>query len=166
MALRQFIMRIGIIVTAVLIIIGVILTIWMLNDRNRQDVIDIGLDSTISPISFDKLKLMPGDSTEYTLAFKGKKTKVYDVRLDFEDVNEEGTLKNFIRIKIMSGETEIYDGLLAEAIEKEFDELRVDFKRGKNTTLKLIYYMPLEVGNEAKLATTDFRMHINATTNK
>lgn len=156
-------MRVGIIVIAVLILCGVILTLLLMNDRVRGNVFDIGLDGNISPIEFEGLKMVPGDSVEYKLAFKGRDAKEYNVNLNFADVDPDGTLKNFIRVKILSGETEIYDELLADAMNGKTLDLKVNFKKAENTELKLVYYMPLEVGNEAKLATSDFRLNITST---
>ena len=59
--------------------------------------------------------------------------------------------------------SEIYDELLAEAMDGRSLSLNVNFKKAENTELKLVYYMPLEVGNEAKLATSDFRLNIIST---
>ena len=156
-------MRVGIIVIAVLILCGVILTLLLMNDRVRGNVFDIGLDGNISPIEFEGLKMVPGDSVEYKLAFKGRDAKEYNVNLNFADVDPDGTLKNFIRVKILSGETELYDELLADAMDGKTLDLKVNFKKAENTELKLVYYMPLEVGNEAKLATSDFRLNITST---
>ena len=160
---REIIMRVGIIVIAVLILCGVILTLLLMNDRVRGNVFDIGLDGNISPIEFEGLKMVPGDSVEYKLAFKGRDAKEYNVNLNFADVDPDGTLKNFIRVKILSGETELYDELLADAMDGKTLDLKVNFKKAENTELKLVYYMPLEVGNEAKLATSDFRLNITST---
>ena len=160
---REIIMRVGIIVIAVLILCGVILTLLLMNDRVRGNVFDIGLDGNISPIEFEGLKMVPGDSAEYKLAFKGRDAKEYNVNLNFADVDPDGTLKNFIRVKILSGETELYDELLADAMDGKTLDLKVNFKKAENTELKLVYYMPLEVGNEAKLATSDFRLNITST---
>ena len=159
-------MRIGIIVIAVLILCGVILTLLLMDDNVRGNVFDIGLDGNISPIEFEGLKMVPGDSAEYKLAFKGRDTKEYNVNLNFADVDPDGTLKNFIRVKILSGETELYDELLADAMDGKTLDLKVNFKKAENTELKLVYYMPLEVGNEAKLAASDFRLNITSTVEK
>ena len=163
---REAIMRIGIIVIAVLILCGVILTLLLMNDNGKGNVFDIGLDGNISPIEFNRLKMVPGDSVEYKLAFKGRDAKEYNVKLSFADADPDGTLKNFIRVKILSGETELYDELMADAMDGRSLSLNVNFKKAENTELKLIYYMPLEVGNEAKLATADFRLNITSTMEK
>ncbi len=160
---REIIMRVGIVVIAVLIICGVILTLLLMNEKVRGKVLDIGLDGEISPIEFGELKMVPGDSVEYKLAFTGRAAQKYKVNLNFADAAPDGTLKHFVRVKILSGETEIYDRLLADAMDGKDLNLIVNFKKEENTELKLVYYMPLEVGNEAKLATSDFRLNIIST---
>ena len=159
-------MRIGIIVIAVLILCGVILTLLLMDDNVRGKVFDVGLDGNISPIEFEGLKMVPGDSVEYKLTFKGRDAKQYNVNLDFTDVDPDGTLKNFVRVKILSGEIEIYDELLVDAMNGRNLSLNVNFDKTENTELKLVYYMPLEVGNEAKLATSDFRLNVISTVEK
>ena len=160
---REILMRIGIILVAVLILCGVILTLLLMRERGIGGVLDIGLDGEISPIEFGGLKMVPGDKSEYKLAFTGKDAKEYNVNLNFTDADPDGNLKKFIRVKILSGETELYDELLADAMEGKTLNLRVNFSKSENTELKLVYYMPLEVGNEAKLATSDFRLNITST---
>ena len=160
---RDLIMQVGIIVIAVLIMCGVVLTLLMMNDDVRGDVLDIGLDGNISPIEFGGLKMVPGDSVEYKMCFTGKAAEEYNVNLSFTDADPDGTLKNFIRVKILSGQTAIYDELLVDAMNGDGINVNVNFKAKENTELKLIYYMPLEVGNEAKLATSDFRLNITST---
>ena len=82
------------------------------------------------------------------------------MNLSFTDKDPDGTLKNFVRVKILSGETELYDELLADAMKGEGTTVHVNFDKDENTELKLVYYMPLEVGNEAKLAASDFQLNI------
>ena len=159
---RTLLMRVGIILIAVFIIVGVVLTLLLMNERNRGNVLDIGLDGTISPIEFGGFKMVPGDATEYKLAFTGRAAGAYDTVLSFSDADPSGRLKDFIRVRILSGQTEIYDELLADAMNGKSVSLRVDFEKNENTELILIYYMPLEVGNEAKLTTADFRLNITS----
>ena len=157
---RDLIMQIGIIVIAVLIMGGVVLTLLMMNDDVREGALDIGLDGKISPIEFDGLKMVPGDKVEYEMVFTGRRAEKYNVNLSFTDKDPDGTLKNFVRVKILSGETELYDELLADAMNGKGTTVHVNFDKDENTELKLVYYMPLEVGNEAKLAASDFRLNI------
>jgi uncharacterized membrane protein len=156
-------MQVGIIVIAVLIMCGVALTLMMMNDGVRDGVLDIGLDTKTAPIEFSGLKMVPGDSVEYDMSFTGRRAEAYNVNLSFTDADPDGTLKNFIRVKILSGQTVIYDELLVDAMNGDGINVNVTFKANENTELKLIYYMPLEVGNEAKLATSDFRLNITST---
>ena len=65
-------------------------------------------------------------------------------------------------MKIVSNGETVYDELLATAFEDEILVLPVDFNEGINTELKIVYYLPLEVGNEAKNAEAVFEVLLTA----
>ena len=50
----------------------------------------------------------------------------------------------------------------SHAFEKEKIVLPVDFDEGENTELKIVYYLPLDVGNEAKNAEAVFELLLTA----
>ena len=83
-------------------------------------------------------------------------------KLDFVDTDEEKTLKKYARVKIVADGEVISDELLADAFEKEKIVLPVDFDDKKNTELKIVYYLPLDVGNEAKNAEAVFELLLTA----
>ena len=56
----------------------------------------------------------------------------------------------------------ILDELLVDAFEHEELVLPVQISKGINTELEIIYYLPIEVGNEAKNATADFELLVRA----
>ncbi len=70
------------------------------------------------------------------MAFTGKDANEYNVNLNFTDADPDGNLKKFIRVKILSGETELYDELLTDAMEGKTLNLRVNFSKSENTELK------------------------------
>ena len=65
-------------------------------------------------------------------------------------------------MKIVANGEVISDELLADAFEKEKIVLPVDFDEGENTELKIVYYLPLDVGNEAKNAEAVFELLLTA----
>ncbi len=156
-------MRIALIGASVLVLIGVSLMTWMLiteDDRNNVDVfLSEGMTETIQ---FENLSLVPGESCEYVVKLKGDNAKKYDLSLDFVDTDQEKTLKNFAYVKIIANEEVICDELLADAFENEKIVLPVDFDEEKNTELKIVYYLPIEVGNEAKNAEAFFELLLTA----
>ena len=147
---------------SILILIGVVLMTYMLLTADSRNVIkiDLEIDSTES-IGFSGLKLVPGDYREYDIQLKSDSSQSCTLRMDFVEL-EEKTLKNYVRVKVLSGDTVICDELLADAFENDAIVLPVDFGSKKNTELKIVYYMPLEVGNGAKNAEAVFEVRFTA----
>ncbi|MBQ7378962.1 MAG: hypothetical protein IJW70_04690 [Clostridia bacterium] len=160
---RKIIMWVLLIGGSVLTLIGVALMILTGATGVGEDdeiVVDLASEST-QVIEFENLCLIPGESCEYTITLKGEHADRYELLFDFVEL-EEGTLKNFARVKIQSGDKVLYDELLAAAFEQEHLALPVDFDRKQNTELTIIYYLPIEVGNEAKNAGAVFELHVKA----
>ena len=167
-------MRLMLISTSALIIVGVIILNALRGRDNTRDVVGVDLKNGEAQIvevedldgtktmTFENLSLVPGDSCECVIKLTADASEKYDLKLDFVDLDAEKTLKDFVRVKIEAGSETVYDGLLASAIQKEDMTVSVDSKSKKNTELKLTYYMPLEVGNEAKNAEADFELKLTA----
>ena len=75
---------------------------------------------------------------------------------------EEGTLKHYARVKILANDEVLHDELLATAFENDNIVIPIDFRKDKNTELKIVYYLPLEVGNEAKNTEAVFELQLTA----
>ena len=160
---KSKIMRIILIAGCLLIIVGVSLMGWMLATANERSVISVKLENGETEVlAFEQLALVPGEKCEYTIELKKSGASKYNLELNFVDTDEEKLLKNFARVKVMSGEEVVCDALLADAFQNEAIVLPVDFGDGKNTKLKVVYYLPLEVGNEAKKAEAAFALHLKA----
>lgn len=159
---RKNVMRIILIVGSALILIGVTLMGWMLANREEPNVIEVFLadDKTLTE-KFEALSLVPGEQCEYTVKLRGKKDTQYDLQLDFVET-EEKTLKKFARVKILAEDQLLYDELLATAFEDEELAVTVDFGTKENTELTIVYYLPLDVGNEAKKAEAIFELLFTA----
>ena len=161
--LRGSIARIMMIIMSVLMLTGTSLATWMLVTEDDRSDIEINLsDEKTETIRFENLSLVPGESCEYIVALKGDKATQYDLTLDFVDTCEEMTLKNFARVKIMFGEDVVCDELLAEIFDNDDLVLNINLSVEKNTELKLVYYLPIEVGNEAKNAEAVFELLLTA----
>ena len=160
--IRTIFLRIVLICASALIIIGVLLTNWMLDTADDRDIIKVCLEDGITEaVEFESLALVPGSSCEYFVVLKSENSKTYDLHLDFVET-EEKTLKNFAYVKITAGEEVLYDELLATAFEGEGLNLPVDFNLGINTVLRIVYYLPIETGNEAKNAEANFELKLTA----
>lgn len=155
-------MRIVMIVGSVLILAGVSIMWGAMVIEEEQNVIEVELDNEeTQSIEFEGLGLIPGGECEYTIKLEDSGSDKYDLTLNFVET-EEKTLKNFARAKIIANCEVVCDELLATIFEKEDIILPVDFKENINTELRIVYYLPIEVGNEAKNAEATFELLLTA----
>lgn len=159
----NIITRTILVITSLLVLIGALMTAWISIEKEDKDVIEVQLsDGETEVIKFDALNLFPGDSCKYIIELKSDNFPKYNLSLDFVDVDEKKTLKNYARVKIISNGAVVYDELLATVFENDSIVLPVDFIEGRNTELEIVYYLPLEVGNEAKNAEAVFEILLTA----
>lgn len=159
---RSNLMRIILIAGSVLIIIGVSVMGWTLATEDEMGVIEVQVeDGKTQSVEFKDLRLVPGGECSYTVKLERPSAEQYDLKLKFVET-EEKTLKNFAHVKILAAGKAVYDKLLAEAFRDEGFTLPVDFAADKNTELTVVYYLPIEVGNEAKNAEAVFELLLTA----
>lgn len=159
---KSKLMRIILIAGSVLIIVGVSLMGWMLATEDERSVIEVQLENgKTQSVEFENLSLVPGEECEYTVKLEKSRADKYDLNLDFVEI-EEKTLKNYARVKIIANGEVVCDELLATVFENEDIVLPVDFGEDKNTELKIVYYLPIEIGNEAKKAEAIFELLLTA----
>lgn len=154
---KSILAKIGIIAIGVLIAVGAVLLVCIaLSDG--QDVIYLAPDDgKTHAVEFENLKLLPGERCEYTVTLKGDLSDC-GVLLDFEE-KEDKTLKNFARVKISANGNTVCDELLADVFGADVISLAAD---GKQTELEIVFYIPEDVGNEAKNAEAVFELLITA----
>lgn len=154
-------MRILLVLISILILIGVVFMRCTPNRLTAEGgLINVVLsDGKTQIVEFDNLSLVPGEECEYIVTLEHALNGQCDVTFDFREI-EEKTLKYFIRVKMIADGEILCDEILADMFEKENIVLPVDFAENKNTKLKIVYFMPFEVGNEAKNAETIFELRI------
>lgn len=160
---RGRLMRIILIAGSVLIIIGVALMTWMLATADERNVIKVSLDDgETKPIKFEALSLVPGSECEYVVKLKkGGGADEYDLKFDFVETGD-GKLKDFARVKIITNGNVVHDELLSTALDNEHIISSVNFDEDRNTEFRIVYYLPLDVGNEAKNAEALFGLMLTA----
>jgi hypothetical protein len=154
-------MRIILVVASLMIIVGVILMMWVLMTRDDRNVINVSLIDGNAPVKFEELSLVPGDECSYTIKLAKASSDKFDLRLDFVRTGD-GTLEDHARVKIVTQGDVVYDDLLADAIENATIHFAVDFEQNQNTEFQIVYYLPLDVGNEAKNAEAKFELILSA----
>ena len=104
---------------------------------------------------------MPGGECEYTVKLAKSRVDKFDLNFDFVETGD-GALKNYARVKIMVHDNVVYDDLLASTLENKNIRLSVDLDEDKNNEFRIVYYLPLDVGNEAKNAEALFGLILTA----
>ena len=160
---RQARMRILLVIASVLILIGVLLAYLTLTRKSDPDVIEVRLtNGKTNIVSFEDLALIPGQSAQYTVKLKPGLSSTCTLGLDFVEVGSQNSLKDYARVRVMAKDTVLYDESMAIAFEKEGLVFPVNFLMRQNTELEIIYYLPIEVGNEAENAEAAFELHLTA----
>ena len=129
----------------------------------ENDIIYVKVEEEITKkeVVFKKLSLSPGDSCQYTLLFEREEVTGYDVTFKFEETKEMD-FKNYVHVKMEANGTVFYDKLLAEAFEDEEVHLRVDPAKTGSGDIHIIYYLPMDIGNEAQSAKSTFKLLVTA----
>lgn len=159
---KNKLMQVAILIGSVLIIIGISLMLWSILTNDERNAIKISLDIGDSkPIKFEAFSLIPGDECEYSVKLQRSRAERFDLSLDFVEIGD-GALKDYARVKIIAKDDVVYDELLANTLENERILFSVDFGEDKNTELRIVYYLPLDVGNEVKNAEAQFELVLTA----
>ena len=160
---RNIVLRILAIVGSLLVLVGVVLAGAELFREKNENVIEMDLsEGETETVKFEDLSLVPGEECKYSIKLgKHGGANKYDLFFDFVET-KEGTLKQFVRVKLLADGKEVCDELLADIYNKEDIFIPVDLKKKENTDIKIVYYMPLEVGNEAKNAEAKFELRLTA----
>lgn len=160
--IKNNIMRVMMILSSIMVIAGVAIMYHETTQPTEENVINVHIEEgSIETIEFAQLHLIPGAAADYLVKLHSEYSQHCELTLDFAET-QPGTLKDYAYVKIISGDKVLYDELLATAFEDEHLIFNVDFDKNHNTELIVEYYMPLEVGNEAKNAEAFFELHISA----
>ena len=159
---RAKLMRIILIAGSALILAGVALMGWMMKTEEERSVIRVALEEGDErTVSFEHLGLVPGEKCEYVIELEQKEAEEFILTMDFDEETNGGALKRFAHARILYDGEVVRDELLATLLE-ENTEIPITFGEEKWVELKIVYYLPLEVGNEAKNAEARFELLLKA----
>ena len=160
---KKIIVRILIACLSLTIMSGVgIMSYFVFNSPSDDVITNLNLTANGSKtVEFDCLSLIPGESREYTVILKSNVAGDYSLSIELNE-ESDGTLKSFAYAKIEADGEVICDALLAELFSGDPLVLNARLSKKDSVTLKITYYMPIEVGNEAENASADFDMVISA----
>ena len=123
-------------------------------NENKDDTIKVGLDGDGETVEFHNLQMHPGDQVEFELALTNEVEGECQLTLDFIDSAPEGinNLKDYIKVIIIFNGEKVYEEELASVIERQLAPIDCVLDKKKPVEMKIIYLMPIEVGNEAENA--------------
>ena len=149
---------------SIFVMIGVGLSLCFMYEAERdRQIINVGVESgEDKTVRFEGLHLAPGDRTEYTVNLTNKTDGPYEVSLDIEEQTDLG-LKHFVYARIEANGEVLCDKLLSEVFEDAHYEFSVTSDRKRDCVIRITYYMPESVGNDAKNTESVFDMTITAT---
>lgn len=159
---KKKIINIALIVLSVMILLGVGLTVYLLNTDKSVIRVSVNPNEEQS-VSFEELSLCPGESCSYTLVLDSDVSDRCQVTLNFDDQEPTQTLKQYAYIRMEQDGEVLCDELLATVFQRESTVLTMDFFDGAKREIKISYYIPEDVGNEAQNAEATFDLHIALT---
>ena len=152
------------IVLSLLIICVIVFALlgWFKTVYVENDVINVALkDGVTKEVVFKKMDIAPGESCEYTLILEHEEFVEYDVVFEFEET-ENLDLKKYVYVKMEVDGNVFCDKLLADVFNEESIHLHVDPTITGSGDIKITYYLPQDVGNEAQKTKTAFKLLVTA----
>ena len=149
-----------------MILLGVALMIWMLLAKRNGDNIKVKVEieeiNVPKRVDINDYILVPGYENEYTLTVTADRPGDYDLTFSFvEKGNEDNILKENLYILIEYDGEIICDDKLSELYDQQF-YLDIELKRWRGKDIRVVYYVPIEVGNEIQGQVVDFDLYITA----
>ena len=149
------------IAVCVLILTGsCIMGYFVMNPDRGSDTIEVDLGKG-GNVDFEDLAMLPGESTEYKIKLKGEIEAECNVTLEFKEKGDNNTLKDFVYVRVEYEGKVLCDKLLADVLDGKRIKFVGDFRDGRRDNIKITYYMPIEVENEAENAEANFSVHIS-----
>ena len=151
------------------IVVGVMLAVIIGEGLVLYKIIDLGKDDHSIGVeiadgesgiaSFEHLGLVPGEQVEYTLTVSSKEGPTYAVDFEFRE-RDDSPLKDYVYVRMLIGEEELCDALLADVMDSGAISHNLKIKEGDSCDITIIYYMPEEIGNEAEGAEAHFDLYV------
>lgn len=156
--------RFFLVILSLMILIGVGLVIIMYYFGHEGTLIKLDIQyEEPKRVEFDSFAMVPGGETEYIINPYRYKPGVYDLSFDFID-NDTSTnvFDESVCVRI-EFEGKVYcDMPLSELFNSDNIVLTLDMRETVLKDVKIVYYIPLEVGNEIQGAVADFDLFVMA----
>lgn len=130
------------------------------NNEFTTGVVDISLSNESTTVAGGDILLEPGATSEKVFKLTNDSTCEVYYKLYFSNI--EGELADILEISVVSGNEEIFSGIMSEmtrsAVEAADEALAIDEEK----ELKVLFHMPEECGNEVQAKTVEFDINVDA----
>lgn len=117
-----------------------------------DDVIQVDLDKGEQTVKLEALTLRPGEECDYTLELQSSLDDAVELEITFTDGDPSQTLGRYVRVRMEQDDAVLFDLLLDDAFSQEAQELTLRTAKNGKTRVRLVFYLPEDVGNEAQNA--------------
>ena len=158
----KLIKRILLIVISFGIMIGVGLSTYLLiaYENNESLKVKISLDEP-QKVEITGYALIPGYENEYFVSLVADAPGTYDLTFSFIKQGETKTALDDCLYVLVEFEDKVYfDDKLSSLYQRDDLIITLELERLKGTNVKVVYYIPKEVGNEIQGCVADFDLFI------
>ena len=143
-------------------LVGVAITVVMLFRNDEENyTFDIDIDGEKEVLEFTGLGLTPGEQKTYTVALRGKLDYASTITFDFS-ADQPQPLAEFVYARVVVDGRMLCDELLSSLLAESRTVLKCQLPKGELREVEIIYYMPIETGNEAKLREASFEITVTS----
>lgn len=139
----------------VLSLVAVGVTVYMLTRDDVEYSFNIEIDGEEEVLEFTGLGLIPGGEVSYTAAIHDALNIDSDIYLVF-DAEEPQPLADYVYAKVIVDGEVLCDRLLSALLARDSTTISCHLPKGGMQEIEIIYYMPIDVGDEAKNAKASF----------
>ena len=143
-------------ILCLMVILGFV--VWaFINNFFKAPEVNFDAEGVSETVSISGLALAPGDEREYSFDLKCRDSGKYQVSIELLE-KADGGLKEFINVRVFLGDELVFSGNLSEVMGDSEVLLKEHTFGRESVELRIVYDMPLEVGNEAMGKYADFDM--------
>ena len=165
--MRRKTQMILIIISSVIILVGAILTGIVQNyTKNRDNTTNISFtkDKTEQTVEFREMLIHPGETHDYSIYLTNKIEGECKLSVLFDEYKPNllaNELKKYVFVTVMlNGDAIVQNMLLEELFKTSLPEQDCILDAEEPVELKLSFYMPIEIGNEAEFTEAFFDLVI------
>lgn len=127
-----------------------------------DDVIRVDLDDGEQAIKLEALTLRPGEQCDYTLELRSDLDSAVQLDITFTDGDPSQTLGRYARVRMEQDGEVLFDLLLNDAYATGTQALTLQPPKNGKDRVRLVFYLPETIGNEAQNAEARPELRIKA----